>query len=184
LKLSTFSILAVDGAMSVGICHGPPGQKPTITTWKLPTNDEGLLGEILFDLRTRLRSLIVGSHAFGGVPIRVVVFEKPLLNQKTPNLVMMRKLYSIAGIVEMVAYELKIDCYEIDAGTWKKAFTGDGRCSKKAKPYLPMARCEQMGWPVRTYDEADAVGMWSTYVNNLNDPSAPAKLLGPLFQEA
>jgi Holliday junction resolvasome RuvABC endonuclease subunit len=177
------AILALDGSSSVGVCYGPPDDKPTIETWKLEGRERDLLGEMLLDLRSRMRTLINDSYGFGRPPIKVVIFEKPLLNLKTPNLVMMRKLYGIAGVIEMVAYELQIDCYEIDAGTWKKAFTGDGRCSKKAKPYKPMARCEEIGWPVRSYDEADAVGIFCCFVNGLNDPSAPQKLLGPLFKE-
>jgi Holliday junction resolvasome RuvABC endonuclease subunit len=175
-------VLTLDGASAVGVCHGPPGEQPTIETWKLEGAARDLLGEMLLDLRSRIRNLVNDSYGFNRVPIRVILFEKPLLNPKTPNLVMMRKLYSIAGVIEMTAYELMVDCYEIDAGTWKKAFTGDGRCSKKEKPYKPMLRCEQLGWRVRNYDEADAAGMWTTYVNGLNDP-ASQNLLGPLFVE-
>jgi Holliday junction resolvasome RuvABC endonuclease subunit len=182
LNLSTphGSIVALDGSSWVGVCHGPPGQNPTITTWKLQTGDAGLLGEMLCDLRTRLRDLINASYGFGRVPIKTAIFEKPLLNQKTPNLVMQRKLYSIAGVIEMVCYELEVDCFEIDAGTWKKAFTGTGRVSKKQKPYPPWVRCEELGWKCSTTDEADACGIWTTFVNGLNDPSMQ-KLLGPLF---
>lgn len=174
------SILALDGSTNVGICYGPPGDKPTITSWRLRVHEAGLLGEMLLDLRTRMRGLIQDSYGFNSTPIRTIIFEKPLLNQKTPNLIMQRKLYGIAGVIEMVAYEEQVDCFEIDAGTWKKAFTGNGRCSKKDKPYKPWARCEQLGWKVGSHDEADAVGIWVTYVNGLNDPTMQ-RLIGPLF---
>jgi hypothetical protein len=173
------SVLALDGASWVGVCHGPPGKPPIITTWKLD-RDQGLLGKMLLDLRQRIRNLVNDSYGFNMVPITTIIFEKPLLNPKTPNLVMQRTLYSIAGVIEMTAHELMIDCYEIDAGTWKKAFTGDGRCSKKAKPYKPMARCEHLGWRVGNTDEADAAGIWTTYINGLNDPNS-MRLVGPLF---
>jgi len=183
LSTQRSSILAIDGSSSVGVCHGPPDLPPTITTWKLEGRARDLLGEMLLDLRTRIRTLVNDSYGFGNVPIKTVVFEKPLLNQRTPNLVMQRKLYSIAGVIEMTAYELMVDCFEVDAGTWKKSFTGTGRCSKKDRPYKPMVRCEELGWRVGNMDEADACGIWTCFANTLNDPAAQ-RLLGRLFVTA
>jgi Holliday junction resolvasome RuvABC endonuclease subunit len=175
------SVLAIDGASHCGICVGVPGQEPAITTWKLAYN-KGALGETLLDLRLRLIKEIQDSRAFGEPAIGTVIFEKPLLNQRTPNLIMMRKLYSITGVVEMLAYEFGIDCYEIPAGTWKKCFCGRGNISKKETPYPPMVHCHKLGWKVNSHDEADACGIWYTWAASLNDPTLT--FVGPLFEDA
>lgn len=173
-------MLAIDGASSCGIVIGVPGADPAITTWKLAYN-KGALGETLVDLHTRMTKAIQDSREFGSVPIGTVIYEKPLLNPKTPNLNIGRKLYSICGLIEMVAYQHGIDCYEIPAGTWKKCFTGRGNVSKKEKPYSPMVRCHELGWRVNNVDEADACGIWFTWAASLNDPTL-SSFSGPLFE--
>lgn len=175
------SVMAIDGSMNVGVVIGAPGQDPGITSWSLPNNGEEL-GETFLVLRQHLWKAIVDSRAFGQVPIRTIVFESPIVNRRQLNLRMLRKLYGISGIVEMLAYEFGIDCLEIAAGTWKKAFVGAGDVSKKERPYRPWVRCEQLGWRVRNNDEADACGIWATFIASLNDPLA-VHLAGPLFKD-
>lgn len=150
-------ILAIDQSTNCGVAKGDGSGLPTVRSWPLPTDPEAL-GEMLFDLRIRLIEEIKAG------PIAAVVFEKPLLNQRTPNLTTARKLYSIAGQIEAVCYEFRVRCMEMDAGTWKKAFCGRGNVSKKEKPYPPMVRCHELGIKVKNIDEADAVGIWATYV--------------------
>lgn len=150
-------VLAIDQSTHCGITRGDGSGLPIVRSWKLPTNEDAL-GEMLFDLRVRLITEIKAA------PISVIVFEKPLLNQKTPNLTMQRKLYSIAGQIEAVAYEFEIKVLEMDAGTWKRAFCGRGNVSKKERPYPPMVRCEELGIRVNNGDEADSVGIWATFM--------------------
>jgi Holliday junction resolvasome RuvABC endonuclease subunit len=177
------SVFAIDGASFCGVVVGVPGRDPEITTWRLAYN-KGALGETLLDLRLRLLKAISDSREFGSEAIGTVIFEKPLLNQKTPNLNVGRKLYGITGIVEMVAYECNIDCYEIPAGTWKKVFVGRGNVSKKEVPYPPMVRCDKLGWKVNSHDEADACGIWYTWAASFDDPTASGMFSGPLFEDA
>lgn len=149
-------VLAIDQSTNCGVVRGNGSGPPVVKTWPLPT-DPDALGEMLFDLRVRLIDEIKAG------PLACVVFEKPLLNQKTPNLIVGRKLYSIAGQIEAVCYEFNVRCLEMDAGTWKRAFTGSGSVSKKQKPYPPMVRCHELGIRVKNMDEADAVGIWATF---------------------
>lgn len=174
-----FSVLAIDGSSDVGVCWGAPGQDPAIDVWRL-RYDRNAIGEMLLDLSHRIRSVIVESRAFGNIPIKRSIIERPIINVKTPNLVTTRKLCGIAGVWEMVCFEMGVSTYEIEHSAWKKVFCGRGNVSKKEVPYPPMVRCDQLGWRVNGTDQADACGIWATYIASLNDPSSEFAI-GALF---
>jgi hypothetical protein len=151
-------IVAIDPAYSTGVTRGNGHGAPTISRWMLPRGNADAFGETMYDLRHRL----IDELSKGKVSD--VVYEKPLLNLKAPNLVTLRFLYGAAAMIETVCYEMDVPVWEIDAGTWKKAFCGTGRVSKKMRPYPPMARCEELKWKVSSTDEADSAGIWATFV--------------------
>jgi hypothetical protein len=152
-------VLAIDPARATGITRGNGFGPPKITKWLLPKmGGDAALGETLYDFRCRLINELADSR------VSDVVVETPLLNIKAPNLVTLRLLYGMTAMVETVCFEMDVPCWEMSAGTWKKAFCGTGRISKKMRPYPPMVRCEELGWKVSSTDEADSAGIWASFV--------------------
>lgn len=103
---------------------------------------------------------------------RYVIFEAPILPQARldedghlrpapTNIATTRKLQGLAGVTEMVVHDLRQEGLEVEVreaylSTVKKAITGSG---KGSKPDM-MSVCRKCGLAPKSYDEADAFGVW------------------------
>jgi len=84
-----------------------------------------------------------------------VIYESPFLGGKT-QLVTLRKLYTLASVIEYLCRQRKIPVSEVAITTVKKTLTGSGRAQKE--DMLQAAR--KMGMSPSNFDEADAFGIW------------------------
>lgn len=144
-------ILAFDCATKTGWCAGVGDDLPILGSVTMPEGVEP--GPFLAFWRKWL------VHHFKDIGPTVVVFEAPLLPQKT-SISTVRKLVGLASVLEMVCVELGIPCEEVNLATVKKHLTGDGRAEKP--DMLRAAR--NCGVSPKSYDEADAFGIWLTAI--------------------
>lgn len=90
-----------------------------------------------------------------------IFFEAPVLpgHGKT-SLITLRKLYSLAGVTELIAHDRGIDCREANVNDITTHFLGMtaprfGDARKKAT----MAKCRERGWRVIDDNDADALAL-------------------------
>ena len=74
----------------------------------------------------------------------------------------------MAAIIETVAAEYKIPCYEVASASAKKAMTGRGRLQDKAQEMIDAARAR--GWNVDDDHQADALGVAMVVYDMLGTP--------------
>lgn len=91
----------------------------------------------------------------GEIQPSMVIFESPILPAKT-SIQTTRKLQGLAGVAEMVAHDRGIDCTEVMPSSVKAAVGGSGRAAKDDM----MAAARRCGLSPKTFDEADAFGVW------------------------
>lgn len=86
-----------------------------------------------------------------------------------------RCLLGLDAVVEKVAFEFKIDCYDANVQKIKKYFVRGG-----AEKSEMMARCKLLGWDHGGDDNrADAMALWA-YAKSISDPKF-APMTTPLF---
>jgi Holliday junction resolvasome RuvABC endonuclease subunit len=83
----------------------------------------------------------------------IVVFEAPVLPSRT-QLKTIRRLYTLAGLTEMLAEPLVDQVFEAHLQAIKKHATGNGRADKAAM----MRAAQAMGW--RPVDDNEADALW------------------------
>lgn len=170
-------ILALDPATTTGWAYARPGEEPIFGANNFA--GPGGNGEVIGKFRAWLLETCYR------IKPRVVCFESPYVPRpkKNPkpgdrdllNPLTLRRLYAIAGEVEAVAWQLRIECLEATTAEICRFFTGTayhgGRDNKKA---AIMARARQYGWEVQSDDAADAVALWAM-AENIFDPLASSR---------
>jgi Holliday junction resolvasome RuvABC endonuclease subunit len=171
-------ILALDLATNTGVCFGAGDVLPQLRSHRLRSTGDDI-GAFLVEFQDWLGVLIED------VEPTCVVYESPVL-PSTAKLVTLRKLYSLAGVTEMVCTREGLDCREVASSSAKLALTGSGRAEKH--DMVRFAR--HHGLEPKTYikdgldasDEADAFGVWIAAVRIRKPEFAPLwDLHGPLF---
>jgi Holliday junction resolvasome RuvABC endonuclease subunit len=141
-------ILAFDLATTTGYCYGAPPDRPHFGHFRLPKTGSDV-GRFLIAAEQALGEIIAVANP------TLVVFEAPIL-VKVGQLATLRKLYGLAGMLEVVASRRGVEVAEVSTTTVKKALTGSGRADKS-----DMIRAAQaLGFDTRLQDEADAIGVW------------------------
>lgn len=152
-------LLALDVATATGFMHGDieripatplearHGLKPTGGTKSM---GEGLsMGHFLFEWRKWLWNSIRGIGAGR------VVYASTIFWQGKTSIYTARKLYSMATMVDLVCYEAKVPCRELNESAARKHFTGKDEGKAGAQQ-----GCLDRGWPFGTPDEADAAALF------------------------
>jgi hypothetical protein len=165
---------ALDPATSTGWARWRPGlDRPVSGSFELPS-DEDDLGRVGYQLHVELAAM----HRVE--PIERLFYEAPIPPGKLMGQIQLRtiaKVFTIAGHIESFCYAKNIRCRQVGQGAWRRFFVGKGAGEKTATfKTWAIERCRQLGWSVRTHDEADALGILA-YAINL-DPS-----LHPLWQD-
>ncbi len=156
-------VLALDTSSSrTGWCKGEAGGPVATGSHAFPRyGDE--IGRLLAHFERWMTGLCEG--------VDLIAFEQPVRPFRAANLITLRKLYSLAGMVERVAVQTGITCCEVNNSTMKKLIYGDGGMSsaEKKKRAVGLIR----GWGVETgdHDEADAVAVFLTAIS-FRDPRA------------
>lgn len=140
-------ILTLDLATRTGWCRGEPGGPVTVGTARLPKTGNDV-GSFLNAFEHWLEGALDG--------IEYVVFESPIIRSSQLNIAVMRKLYALAGVTEMVAKKRGLIVLEERIQTVKKQLAGHGRADKEQMVAAARAR----GVPVTDDNQADAFGLF------------------------
>lgn len=100
--------------------------------------------------------------------VDLVVFETPILPAQT-QIKTLRKLYGLAGLIEMEALRRRVEVRECFQQQWRAKFIGATRAPKELTKHSDrqkwikersLERCRALRYPVANHDEADAAGIW------------------------
>lgn len=172
------TILALDIATCTGFAIGDPENGVTDHgSHRLPkTGDD--IGAFLSAYRDWLTAKICECKPW------TVIFEAPVLpgTGKT-SIGTLRRLYSLAGLTELVAHDNKLDCQEANVSDITTHFVGANapRFGDKRKQ-ATIAKCRERGWRVIDDNDADALALLD-YALSLVKP-ARALDSTPLFSGA
>jgi Holliday junction resolvasome RuvABC endonuclease subunit len=153
-------LLALDLATCTGWCAGSGEGTPEIGAVRMPDTGEEV-GPFLSFFRKWLEIKL------GEIQPTMVIIEAPIL-ASTTNIWTTRKLQGLAGVAEMVCYDLSLEVREVHLQTVKKALGGSGNASK---PDM-MAAAKRCGLNPKTFDEADAFGVWIVALREYAKPFA------------
>jgi len=188
-------VLALDqSSVAIGWALGSPGSVPTIGTFIPPKARE----------KEDYAPFLIGSYdwlidVIVKAGVTHVRFEQPFMPRAAikyvkkgarsfpiayveSNVHTLRKLYALAGIIEMVAAGLGVDVSETNIGTWRSWFL-KGQPKPKGTSALKaavMARCKEYGWKPINDNEGDALGIWAHACKSLTG-DAPQRGAGELF---
>lgn len=154
-------VLALDIASSTGVCYDDPARPnaPCFKTWDLRVPGPEGYGTKFAELARRLNGLLA---SLGQSCPTVLAFEEPLnvkrRSKKMSNYTT-RLLIGLASVAELTARQHGMQCFEVPVSTGKAHF--GGRTTDSDPKAAVLARCRQLGWPVKNSDEADSGALWS-----------------------
>ena len=144
------------GTQNIGWAYGSDDDRaPTTGTYCPPATGKDL-GWLLADVRAWLTPFC-RTRAFD-----LLVYESPVFVAQN-NVMTVRKMFALGGLVELVAYDLKLPCEEKLPGPVRKHFLGRGNVPKR-RPEIKaavMRQCQILGWKPSNDDEGDAAALWS-----------------------
>lgn len=189
----TGGILALDVATTTGWAYGMPGDRPAFGHFR-SGKPRDATGEVLAQFRVWLDRCCAKSQP------RMVVFEAPYVPRFAPKKVrtktgqvisttpssstpidiyVVRRLFAMCGLVEMIAHERGLPCREEQSNVICRHFTGNGSWGgRENKKAATQKMCAVYGWPDVSEDEADALALW-VYAEAVLFPKT--RSAGPLF---
>lgn len=176
------TVLFLDVARKTGVAHdGPHPGRPVTRLIRLPSpsgdaEDGRGYGGVFMAFRRDVIALaqVVRPEAIGFEAPLQIVHGKGLSSFTSQATI--RMLFGLVAIVEEVAENLGIACYETHNQTIKKYLTGTGRADKA----MMLAACARLGWDVGGDDNcADAAAGWALLKSLLDKSFAPSTT--PLF---
>jgi hypothetical protein len=117
-------------------------------------------GAIFHGFRGHFRRLLLAhgvEHFALEEPLRTGITRVEADGTEVPQSTMATylRLYGLFGIAQEVCDSLNIPCEVVHQGTWRAAFLGNGRGDKE----MSLAQCKLLGFPVKSKDVAEAVGV-------------------------
>jgi hypothetical protein len=162
--------LALDPATKTGWAAWKPGMdRPASGSFDLPSIEDDL-GAVGFRVHVELNRLLT-VHGFERLFYEAPIPPSQLMGQI--QLVTIAKIFTIAGHIESFCYAKKLRCRQVGMGAWRRHFVGKG-AGEKTATFKSWARdrCRQLGWNVRSHDEADACGILA-YAVSLDPAFSP-----------
>jgi Holliday junction resolvasome RuvABC endonuclease subunit len=155
-------ILAVDCGMRSGITYEAATDIPKPTFFDLGGNSGFAYGLACSRLRLHLIDCIQATAT------ELVVYEAPLPAKNTNNPIStIAVLYGLPAVIEMVCYDLNIECAYVNVQTIKKHIAGHGHADKKE---VRKAANLIFGMNVKDENAADSLALWA-YAKALRQPS-------------
>lgn len=147
------SILTLDLATNFGWARCVVGGQPEYGAVGLPSTGRDI-GRFLAVYE---RWLVKRCREY---EIDLVAYEQPII-PKEKNLHTLRKLYSLAGVTELVCKRENIRVVEVPISTWRVHFIGKcrGFATKTEAKEMAIDACLERGWNPATHDEAEALGI-------------------------
>jgi len=165
-------VLAVDAAATCGFALGDTGAEPRFGSRNFTGSNAS--GEVVARFSHFLRAIIEREKP------EVIAYEAPYFPmgfRKGPpaNAKTLRRLLGMAEIVDAIAFDYRLRCYQATAGEVCSYLTGKsnwgGRDKKKA---ATIAAARLWGWNVSDDNQADACAVWA-YAESILDPVAAAQ---------
>lgn len=155
-------LLVLDLATHLGFAFGTEAGVIEHGAYKLPSTGADI-GAFLFAYRAWLMAALSRF-----APLDEVVFEMPILPDTT-NIATLRKLYSLAGITELVVQDQRIGCSEANLMDIRRHFIGSPRAPrdvpvKERRAWIKdatMTMCRRRGFKPVDDNDADALAMFS-----------------------
>lgn len=170
MEAPSLMFLGLDPATKCGFaCWSPGMERPASGTFELPSDEEDL-GRVGYLLHVNLQRLLT-VHSFERIFYEAPIPPSQLMGQI--QLKTIAKVFSIAGHIESFGYAKNLRVRQVGMGAWRRHFVGKGAGEKTATfKSWSMDRCRQLGWNVRSHDEADALGVL-TYGVSLDPAFTP-----------
>jgi hypothetical protein len=165
-------VLAVDAAATCGFALGATGEDPRFGTRNFSGSNAS--GEVVARFARFLRATIEREQP------DVIAYEAPYFPmgfRRGPpaNAKTLRRLLGLAEIIDAIAWDCRLRCYQATAGEVCSYLTGKsnwgGRDKKKA---ATIAAARRWGWDVQNDDQADACAVWA-FAESILDPIAAAQ---------
>jgi hypothetical protein len=178
-------ILAIDGAATAGFALGATGEEPRFGTRRFTGSNAS--GEVVARFSRFLRKTIEREQMLCQA-IDVIAYEAPYFPtgfRKGPpaNAKTLRRLLGLAEVIDAIAWEYRLRCYQATAGEVCSYLTGKsnwgGRDKKKA---ATIAAAKRWGWAVEDDNQADALACWA-FAESILDPVAAAQRRARLGME-
>lgn len=165
-------VLAVDAAATCGFALGDTGAEPRFGSRNFTGSNSS--GEVVARFSRFLRATIEREQP------DVIAYEAPYFPmgfRRGPpaNAKTLRRLLGLAEIIDAIAFDHRLRCYQATAGEVCAYLTGKsnwgGRVNKKA---ATIAAARAWGWPVTDDNQADACAVWA-YAESILDPVAASQ---------
>ncbi len=149
------NILALDLGTHTGVALGRAGERPTLTTWEMPSGGGENVGPFIACFMDLLEGALEG--------VDLCIFERPFIairqHHSSPPFVQrdqVARAYGMAGVVEGFCARRSIACYDVVTVTLKKFFAGSGRANKADM----LRAAKRRGFKPANDHEADAAACW------------------------
>ncbi|MBI1213847.1 MAG: hypothetical protein GC190_20490 [Alphaproteobacteria bacterium] len=181
-------IAVFDLATTTGWANGNDRQPPTYGSYRITKSGDDL-GLFCADFRAwygaKLAELRPNLVAYESPILRTMKRFDPVKKRWTeipPNIVTLRKLYTLASLAELGARDAGIECEEIHMQSARAHFLGRGNTPKASAAIekAVKARCMVRGWKPKDDNEADALCLLD-YARACHEPGWDIQTLD-LFQ--
>jgi hypothetical protein len=165
-------VLAIDAASICGFALGATGEEPRFGTRNFSGSNAS--GEVVARFTRFLRATIEREQP------EIIAYEAPYFpmgfrNGPPANARTLRRLLGLAEIIDAIAWDYRLRCYQATAGEVCSYLTGKsnwgGRAQKKA---ATIAAARRWGWAVNDDNAADACAVWA-FAESILDPIAAAR---------
>jgi len=148
-------LLAIDAATSTGFCIGEPDGKLTFGSIRFAPPGQARAVAYIAE-RAWLAKMVKRPR------LRRIVYESPanpMIMMGRSNADTIRKLCTMAEIIDEAAYVAGIECREAETKDVRVFFLGRNMKREAAK-FQTMQKCREMGYDVQDDDAGDAVALW------------------------
>lgn len=154
-------LLALDLATNTGWCAGSGEEDPELGSVRMPDTGEeiGPFGDFFERwLAIKLDELQPSMVIFEAplLPVARIDRDNGRLIQAPTTIATTRKLQGLAWSVEVQCYKRRLEVREVYGSTVKKELSGSGKGVKADM----MAAAKRCGLAPKSFDEADAFGVW------------------------
>lgn len=125
-------------------------------------------GAIIASFRLWMRSMLLShgvQHAAIEQPLRTPQIDKNGELDPKSSMATYLRLYGLRGAALEICHALNIECLEVNMGTWRASFTGNGHAKKEET--LALARQIYPG--LKSKDAAEAIGV-AWHLNGVLNP--------------
>jgi len=149
-------LLALDISLTTGVAWGgAEGGVPRSCVWALPVREENLDRAL-----SSLREAVMGLCKFEKVEIVCIEAAGRYIDSQSSAYAAFL-LISLSAVAREAAYRHGARVVPVSVGTWRKHWLGSGNLPGHEAKRRAVQRCEQLGWPAKDHNAAEACGIWA-----------------------